>query len=59
VGPRGGPVSAESTFLFHGGCSCLEKLRQLSGRHRYTLSGIHYAVMGVAMLTKQEKDNNQ
>ena len=59
VGPRGGAVSAEGTFLFHGGCSCMENLRQLSGRHGYTLSGIHYPAMDAALLTKQEKDKNQ
>lgn len=59
MGPRGGAVSAESTFLFHGGCSCMENLRQLSGRHWYTLSGIRYPAMEVALFTKQEKEKSQ
>lgn len=59
MGPRGGAVLAESTFLSHGDCSCMENLRQQSGRHWYTLSGICHPAVDVALLTKQERDKNQ
>lgn len=37
----------------------MENLRQLSGRHWYTLSGIRYPAMEVALFTKQEKEKSQ
>lgn len=59
VGPRWGAVTAGSIFRFHGGCSRMENLRQLSGRHRHTLSGTHYPALDVALWAKQDKDKNQ
>lgn len=57
--PSGGPVPSEFTLLFREGYSGMEILKQVSGRHRYTLSGTHYPGNDVALMTKQETDKNQ